>query len=80
MKAVAYTKRARKQWRKLPVFAQEQIDAALELYAETGEGNVKRLVNIDALRLRTGDYRAIFTETKTEIEVLAVGHRKDIYE
>ena len=80
MKTVGYTKRARKQWRKLPETAQEQIDKALNRYAETGQGNVKKLANIDALRLRSGDYRAIFTETQTAIAVLAVGHRKDIYE
>jgi mRNA interferase RelE/StbE len=80
MKAVGYTSRAWKQRRKLPETAQEQIDKALNRYAKTGQGNVKKLVNIDALRLRSGDYRAIFTETETEIAVLAVGHRKDIYQ
>ena len=79
MKALGYTKAARRQWRNLPVKVRKRIDAALDRYAETGEGDVKALVNIGGARLRVGDYRAIFVETEEEIEVLAVGHRKDIY-
>lgn len=80
MKTIAFTKRARRQWRKLPGWAQEQIDEALAHYAETGEGNVVKLVNLEGCRLRSGDYRAIFVETEDEIEVRAVGHRKDVYD
>jgi mRNA interferase RelE/StbE len=51
----------------------------LRRYAETGEGDVKKLVNVEGYRLRIGDYRAIFTETEKEIEVRAVRHRKEAY-
>ena len=30
-------------------------------------------------RLRKGDYRAIYRITDTAVEVVAVGHRRDIY-
>jgi mRNA interferase RelE/StbE len=33
----------------------------------------------DGARLRSGDYRVIFRETDDTIEVVAVGHRRDIY-
>jgi len=31
------------------------------------------------LRLRVGDYRAIFELAKGRIDVLDLGHRKDVY-
>ena len=42
--------------------------------------NVKRLTGINALRLRVGDFRVIFTETEATITVLEIGPRGDIYE
>lgn len=79
MKTVAFTKAAWRSWRKLPQAMQERIEAALDRYAEAGEGDVKKLVNAGGARLRVGDYRAIFIETADDVVVLAVGHRKDIY-
>jgi mRNA interferase RelE/StbE len=79
MKAVAFTKAAWRSWRKLPQAVQDRIEAALNRYAETGEGDVKKLATVEGARLRVGDYRAIFIETEEEIEIFAVGHRKDIY-
>ncbi|HEU4475472.1 MAG TPA: type II toxin-antitoxin system RelE/ParE family toxin [Methyloceanibacter sp.] len=79
MKTVAFSKAARRAWRKLPEPVQARIANGLHRYAKTGEGNVKRLANIGAARIRDGDYRVIFTETEHAIEIRAVGHRKDIY-
>jgi mRNA interferase RelE/StbE len=79
MKTVAFTKAARREWRKLPESVRARIEIALHRYAETGEGNVKALANTKGARLRVGDYRAIFTETEHMIEIRAVGHRKEIY-
>jgi mRNA interferase RelE/StbE len=79
MKTVTYRKSAARALRKLPEKVQTRIVDALISYAETGEGNVTKLVNREGARLRVGDYRVIFGEGQEEIEVLAVGHRKDIY-
>ena len=79
MKTLSYTKAARRAWRRLPVEAQQRIEAALVRYAETGHGDVKTLSGAGGARLRAGDYRAIFIETEETIEVVAIGHRKDIY-
>lgn len=79
MTTVSYTSAARRSWRKLPAKVQARIEAALERYAGTGEGDVKRLTGRAGARLRLGDYRVIFAETDATIEVRAVGHRKDIY-
>jgi mRNA interferase RelE/StbE len=42
--------------------------------------NVKRLTGVDALRLRVGDFRVIFSETAEKITVLDIGPRGDIYD
>ena len=79
MKVLRWTRSARRQWRKLPAEAQSRIDEALDAYASSAAGDVKKMVGGDGARLRVGDYRVIFTETESAIEIRAVGHRKNIY-
>ncbi|MDE3106066.1 MAG: type II toxin-antitoxin system RelE/ParE family toxin [Acidobacteriota bacterium] len=54
---------------------------ALADFAATGDGDVKRLQNIDPpeFRLRVGDYRVRFHDLGDAIEVLAVRHRREAY-
>ncbi len=42
----------------------------------------KKLKGRDGYRIRTGDYRIIYTifDKIVTVEVIAIGHRKDIYE
>lgn len=50
-------------------------------YAETGAGDVKRLVASDgASRLRVGDFRVIFEESSGEILVTKIAHRSSAYD
>lgn len=42
--------------------------------------DIKRLKGSDDFRLRVGDYRVIFVIEKDIIQILKVGHRKNIYE
>jgi mRNA interferase RelE/StbE len=42
--------------------------------------NVKRPTGVDALRLRVGDFRVIFSETADTVTILDIGPRGDIYE
>lgn len=79
MKAVGYRRRAAKSLRRLSPSAQADVQEALREYAETGRGDVKTLRGRDGARLRIGDYRAVFIETAELIDVVAVGHRRDIY-
>ena len=79
MKAILYTLAARKSFRKMPEEVRRQIEAKLERYAGTGAGDVKALQGEIGKRLRSGDYRVIFTETETAIEVRAIGNRREIY-
>ena len=45
-----------------------------------GKGDVKRLKGRSGARLRVGDWRIIFDESKDAIVVVAVGHRREIYD
>ena len=42
--------------------------------------DIKRLKGSNDFRLRVGDYRVIFSIEKETIQILKVGHRKNIYE
>jgi len=79
MKQIVYTSTAWRSLRKLPAKVRAQIEAKLQRYAECGEGDVKTLTGSSHARLRSGDYRVIFGETDIAIQVMAVGHRRDIY-
>lgn len=79
MKTVTFIRAAHKQLRSLRGETQTAIVAKLNAYAQTGAGDVTAMKGQDGARLRVGDYRAIFVETETTIEVRAVGHRRDIY-
>ncbi|MFH0978345.1 MAG: type II toxin-antitoxin system RelE/ParE family toxin [Candidatus Woesearchaeota archaeon] len=41
--------------------------------------DVKKLKGSDGFRLRIGDYRVIFAVDSGQIQVLKVGHKKNIY-
>jgi mRNA interferase RelE/StbE len=79
MKAIVWTESARRAFRSLPADVRRRIEAKLVRYARTGAGDVRALLPGPARRLRVGDYRIIFDESDHSIEVLAVGHRRDIY-
>lgn len=57
--------------------------AALEVIAETGQGDIKALQGDQAgrARLRVGDYRVIFQRQgdRLVILVLQVGNRREVY-
>ena len=58
-----------------------RIFAALHRFAETGEGDIKKLQGeSDDLCLRIGDYRVRFTEeTDNTLLILSVRHRREAY-
>jgi mRNA-degrading endonuclease RelE of RelBE toxin-antitoxin system len=58
-----------------------RIFAALHRFAETGEGDVRKLQALpDEFRLRVGDYRVRFTQEHDEsLHIHSVLHRKDAY-
>lgn len=55
------------------------IAESLAAYALGKPSDTKAMIGTPAVRMRVGDYRVIFDETKTTITVLAIGHRREIY-
>jgi hypothetical protein len=52
---------------------------ALAMDCETVAAQIAPLQGFGALRLRSGDWRIIFTENSISIRILFIGHRKDVY-
>ncbi|MFH0297802.1 type II toxin-antitoxin system RelE/ParE family toxin [Bradyrhizobium sp. 31Argb] len=80
MKEIEFTSAAVRQWRKLSAATRAQIDLKLKTFAETGAGDVKALKGVSGMRLRSGDWRVLFTMKGNTITVHAVGHRREIYD
>jgi mRNA interferase RelE/StbE len=76
MKTIAFTAHALKQFDALPMRIQEAIDNALDKYAISGIGDVKRLSGTDAFRLRVGEYRIIFDDDGFTVLAVQVGKRE----
>jgi len=75
---ITFTKSASKDVKKLPVADVKAIIAKLETFAESGEGDVKKLKGRAGYRLRHGNYRALFTKDG-KVVVIRVAHRKHVY-
>lgn len=75
---------AARQLRKLDGPARHRVQAAIELLAtEPRPARAKKLVGSEGeWRVRTGDYRIIYeiNDGVLVILVLAVGHRREIYQ
>lgn len=83
---VFVTRRARKQLESLPVMTRERIAEAIGMLSHNPDDpalNVKALTNDPEAkyRLRVGNYRVKYNRDDgiKVIEVVRVGHRKDIY-
>jgi mRNA interferase RelE/StbE len=77
---VVFTSASARQWAKLSADVRRRIDARLTEFAATGKGDVKRLKGRNGARLRIGDWRVIFYEEHGAIIVVAVGHRREVYD
>ena len=80
VKEIEFTSAAIRQWRKLTATTRAQIDLKLKTFAGNGIGDVKALKGAPGMRLRSGDWRVLFTIKGNTITIHAVGHRRDIYE
>ena len=80
VKEIEFTSAAVRQWRKLSAATRAQIDLKLKAFAETGIGDVKALKGAAGMRLRSGDWRVLFTMKANTITIHAVGHRREIYD
>ncbi|TGK14150.1 type II toxin-antitoxin system RelE/ParE family toxin [Leptospira fletcheri] len=79
---VFLSKTAGKQLDKLPDSVAETLLKTIESLAKNPKPQgVKKLKGRDGYRIRKGDYRIIYdiVDMKLVVEVIAIGHRKDIY-
>ncbi len=75
MKTIVLTHKAAKELDAVPRPARQAIGQALNAYAVTGRGDVKKLSVRDGYRMRVGNYRIIFAEDATTILAIYVGRR-----
>lgn len=80
-KTVIWNDQAKAQLRAIDQATALRILHALARYLETGEGDVKRLRNIEPpeFRLRVGDYRVRFHDHGDTIRITAVKPRREAY-
>ena len=80
---VVLSKKAQKQLDKLSDnIAKPIIEAITNLETDPRPLGYKKLKGRDGYRIRAGNYRIIYDIFDTEliVDIIAVGHRKDIYE
>lgn len=80
-KSVAWADQAKADLRAIDQPTAMRILHTLARYLASGEGDVKRLQDIEPpeLRLRVGDYRVRFYDYGDSILVLSVKHRREAY-
>jgi mRNA-degrading endonuclease RelE of RelBE toxin-antitoxin system len=80
-KKIVWTDQAKASLRAIDQPTALRILHALAWLLTTGEGDVKRLQNIDPpeFRLRVGDYRVRFHDSGDSINILSVKHRREAY-
>ena len=80
-KKIAWRDQAKAQLRAIDQPTALRILHALAGFAATGEGDVKRLQDIEPpeFRLRVGDYRVRYCDHGISILVLSVLHRSEAY-
>ncbi len=78
---IVFTAAATRRRLDLSADVRRRFDAKLLTFARTGQGDdVKRLKGRAGSRLRIGDWRIIFYIEGGTIVVVAVGHRREIYD
>ncbi len=85
MKRVILSAAAQKQIGDLTKRERERIEAKLDMLERTPSGRLAQVKTLKGenppmKRLRVGDYRVLFREDETQIDVLFVAHHKDVYD
>lgn len=82
MYEVILSNRAEKRLSRLPVGEYERVlQAVMNLAEDQRPRNCRKLQGREGWRIRVGDYRVVYEidDTRREVLVVALGHRKDIY-
>ncbi len=80
-KKISWTEQAKADVRAIDQSMALRILHALARLIAAGEGDVKRLQDIEPpeFRLRVGDYRVRFNDLGDSILILTVKHRREVY-
>ena len=78
---IIWTESARAQLRAIDQSTALRILHAIAKLIDTGEGDVKRLQDIEPpeFRLRVGDYRVRFHSLGETVQVTGIKHRREAY-
>jgi mRNA interferase RelE/StbE len=79
---VAYSRRSARDLADLPVRDRDRVVKRLNAYAAAPEQayhDVIHLVGTPRYRLRVGDWRVVFKVSEARLDVLRVGHRREVY-
>ena len=78
---LVYTKRALRDIEKLDIVVKKQISSKILFLAKNPLKNAKKLIDsrLGQYRWRIGNYRIIFDIEGSDIVVLRIRHRKEIY-
>lgn len=82
MKTILYSKQALDFLSKIQKVERQKIITKVKQYAENPEAlknQIKKLKGLPFYRLRVGDYRIVFDENGLVLNIIKIGHRKDIY-
>ncbi|MBF0137231.1 MAG: type II toxin-antitoxin system RelE/ParE family toxin [Magnetococcales bacterium] len=79
MKMIAYSKQATRTLSRLSLDDSRRIRAAIQSYANVGQGDVKKLCGLPFFRLRIGNWRVIFDDDGLIMSIEKIGSRGDIY-
>ena len=74
--------RARREYRGLTIDARSQVtDAIDDLQVNPRPPGGKKLVGENGYRVRTGDYRILYTvdDRSRTVRVYRIGHRREVY-
>ncbi len=80
MYSIEWKEHALKNIEKLDISISRRIIKKIEELSESPfSKEIKKLKNSNDFRLRVGDYRVIFSIEQNTIQILKIGHRKNIY-
>ena len=81
MREIEWTESALEDMAGLDKGTARRVKQAVERFAHTGAGNVKKLPGLDPpeYRLRVGDYRVRFYQESKTIQVLRARNRREAY-
>jgi mRNA-degrading endonuclease RelE of RelBE toxin-antitoxin system len=81
--SLVYTRRALRDLARLPAADRQRIRERLNAYAAAPDAagqDVSPLKGTPGdFRLRSGDWRALFTVSRDEMTVYRIGHRREVY-